>query len=126
MAIGTTVFRAIQNDYIVQQNNGAVTIGAHTGDPGADGTANEVTGGSYARGAAPTWALDADTSLRRVELGANVDVAGMPAVGAPGVSWLSIWVGANFYTAIPASAAQVVQVGNTLRILAGTAITNVA
>lgn len=120
MALGTAAGRQILQDYIVDQDHGAVTFGAHTGAPGATGTANEVTGGSYGRVAAPSWALH--STAKSVSLSSACDIAGMPAVGGSGVTHLSVWVGSVYFCDIDCND-QVVLVGNTLRINAGVTIT---
>jgi hypothetical protein len=63
----------------------AVRIALHTGDPGAaDTAANEVTGGSYARG---TAAWDAAS-------GGAAALSGDVSIAVPGgntVTWVSVW-----------------------------------
>lgn len=120
MALGTAAGRAIFQDWIVDQNHGAVTFRAHTDAPGANGTANEVTGGSYGAVAAPSWALH--STAKSVSLSAACDIAGMPAVGGSGVRYLSVWCGSTYFSDIDCND-QVVLVGNTLRINAGVTLT---
>jgi hypothetical protein len=59
-------------------------LSLHTGAPGADGTSNEVAGGSYARQSATFDAADAGSAV----LHAAVEFAGMPAVT---VSHVGVW-----------------------------------
>lgn len=65
------------------------TIGLHTGDPGEDGSANEVTGGSYARQnvtfSAATGGLTSNTG--------TVTFSGMPACT---VTHVSVWDATTF------------------------------
>ena len=76
------------------------TVGIHTGDPGASGTANEASGGSpaYAR-----VSLDFTFAGDEGDLGASQPAtAGVAYADAtfdlpPGdYSWLSLWVGSSF------------------------------
>lgn len=61
----------------------AVKVGLHTGDPGA-GSANEVSGGGYARQAA-TWAATGGDGIASLSAPLSFDV---PAVT---ISWVTIW-----------------------------------
>jgi hypothetical protein len=63
---------------------GSITVKLHTGDPGAAGTLNEVTGGSYAPQSATFNAGSSGTSA----LGSDVPFGGMPVCT---VSHLSAW-----------------------------------
>lgn len=66
---------------------GTVTVKLHTADPGTSGTTSEVTGGSYAPQNATFNAASAGASA----LNADVAFAGMPVVGSPGVTHISVW-----------------------------------
>lgn len=112
MALGTAAGRQILTEWLVTPENGAVTISAHTGAPGPNGTANEVTGGSYARGAA-TFTLHA--SAKTATLVGNVDIPGMPAVGGSGVTHLGVWCGGTFFADVDVND-ETVAIGETLRI----------
>ena len=114
MALGTAAGRQILQVTFVDQTEGAITLRAHTGAPGPNGTANEVAGGSYGPGAAPSWTLHA--SAKTVTLASPVDIPGMPAVPDPGVTHLSAWRGSQYFCDIDVTPDQVVIVGNTLRI----------
>lgn len=49
-------FGGAQTDDLLENRamaTGPIRMGLHTGDPGANGTANELTGGSYARASEP-------------------------------------------------------------------------
>lgn len=110
MAFGTAAGRAVLEDWIVNQNHGEVSISAHSGDPGADGTANEITGGSYARASASDWQLH--QTDKSVSLVGNVDIAGMPA---DDVTHLGIWCGSTFFCPVDCNDVSV-ESGETLRI----------
>ncbi len=68
------------------------TISLHTGDPGGAGTANEVTGGSYAR-AACTFAA---ASAAQKALSAAVDFT---LAANQSVTYLGFWAGSTFRAA---------------------------
>ena len=75
-------------------------VGWHTGDPGSAGTANEATGGGYARPTL-TWTDAGDegalgASLQPATVGVayadgNVDLA------AEDYTWLSLWSASNVF-----------------------------
>lgn len=68
---------------------GVTKLSLHTGNPGADGTANEYSGGGYARQDA-TFAAAADGKR---ELSQAVVFSGTPEAT---VSWLGYWSGSTF------------------------------
>jgi hypothetical protein len=88
MAISTTQANAIL-DYLLRGTEPATIVDGrklslHTGAPGADGTSNEVSGGSYARQSATFDAASAGAAA----LSAPVEFAGMPAAT---VSHVAVW-----------------------------------
>jgi len=110
MAFGTAAGRAVLEDWIVNQNHGQVSISAHNGNPGADGTANEVSGGSYARASAPDWQLH--STDKSVSLVGNIDITSMPE---DDVTHLGIWCGETFFVSVDCNDVSV-EAGETLRI----------
>lgn len=90
-------------------------LSLHTGDPGAAGTANEVTGGSYARTAATFSAAAAGSRA----LSSDVDIA----VPATTVSWIGVWAGATFLGSVDVTD-EVFAAAGTYRVLsASTSLT---
>ena len=67
----------------------ADSVSIHTGDPGAAGTNNEVTGGGYSR-QTPTWTSSSGGSMH---LDANLDFDGPPNEDA---TWFAIWDNTTF------------------------------
>ncbi len=87
----------------------SIKLGLHTAAPGAAGTANEVTGGSYAR-ANVTFAAAAGAATAN---SGAVSFAGMPA-GT--VTHVSIWSQADVFLFSKAlTAPQVVNAGGTFQ-----------
>lgn len=89
----------------------------HTGAPGNDGTANVVSGGSYAR-VACTFAWDAGQN--RVENVAAINFPGMPAVTSTHCSIHSLVTGGVCYATSALSSSVITGAGNTARFAAGT------
>lgn len=126
-------FRKAINDLIFKNTTftanpgGVIYVSAHTGDPGADGqTANEVTGGSYARKvtAAADWnaGTTADPS---VVSNANAITFVTATANWGTVTHFGLWnhatntAAANFVGSKALTASQVVNNGNTLSFPAG-------
>lgn len=94
-----------------------IKMSLHTGNPGEDGTANEVSGGSYAR---QTVVFSTAASGGSISAAAAVDFTSMPAVdGANAVTHIGLWnndvTPKHLWSGALASSRQV-QAGDTLRI----------
>lgn len=130
---GNTYRKAI-NEYIFRGGTGpapatAVYISLHTGDPGADGqTANEVSGGSYARYAATCnttfWA--AATTADPSTIANNQAFTFTTATANWGtVTHFGLWkdvsstTAANFIGSAALTASQVINNGNTASFATG-------
>lgn len=93
---------AIENfglrEAVLAATDDVITVRLHTGNPGAAGTTNRVptgTLGSVDVAAGSTgWTIHA--SQGRAEVAADLDF-GNAAAAATGVSWISMFKGANFY-----------------------------
>jgi hypothetical protein len=90
-----------------------ITLSLHTGDPGETGTANEVSGGSYAR---QTISFNA-ASGGSIAASAAVEFSGMPAVtGSSYVTHVGLWASTNHLWSGALTTQRQVQAGDTLRI----------
>lgn len=74
------------------------TLSLHTGNPGADGTSNEYSGGDYAR----VSATFASAASGQRALSTSVVFDGTPS---DTVSWLGFWYGSTFRGAAELDAA---------------------
>lgn len=81
----------------------------HTGDPGEAGTANEVTGGTYARQPV-TWAA---ASGGVVHPASAVDFAGMPATT---VTHFGVWTAAGEFRGGGTTTSRTLLAGDVYRI----------
>lgn len=93
-------------------------LSLHSGDPGADGTANELSGGSYARQAATFNAANAGSRA----LNANVDFT---CTANTSVTYLGVWknTGTVFLGSVALSGDQTANAAGQYRVLAsGTSI----
>lgn len=122
MALSTYLRNALLEHYLkgtafTQPTN--VYISLHTGDPGTTG-ASEVAGGTYARQLANASFAAASGGSKASN--ANIDFAGMPAVGGSGVTHVGIWdavSGGNYFEGGVLAAAKVVNAGDTFRLTSG-------
>lgn len=126
-------FRKAINDLIFKNTTftanpgGVIYVGLHTGDPGPDGqTANEVSGGSYARKvtAASDWSA-ATTADPSVVSNANAITFVTATANWGTITHFSLWnsssltAAANFIGSKALTASQVVNNGNTASFPAG-------
>ena len=94
-----------------------VTVGLHSDDPGADGTANEVSGGGYARQSATFGAASGGVRT----LSEDVEFSG-PASGA--VTWFSVWsTGGTFLGASTLTGDQALNASGEYTLTTGTTLT---
>lgn len=129
---GTSFMKAI-NDLVFKNTTftanpgGVIYVSLHTGSPGADGqTANEVSGGSYARKATAATDWNAGTNADpSVVTNANA-ITFVTATGSWGtITHFGLWNHAtgtattNFVGAAALTASQAVASGNTVSFPAG-------
>lgn len=90
-------------------------IELHTGAPGNDGTANVVSGGSYARQNCTSWVWDTN----RVENNAVISFAGMPSATVTHFSIHSAVTGGNCFGTGALDSSSAVGAGGTSEFAAG-------
>lgn len=98
----------------------AVTVSAHTGDPGTTG-ANEVTGGAgpYAR---QTLTCGTAASSKSIASTVAVNFAGMPAVT---VSYVGFWDGTTFLGGEALTVSKALNAGDTLSFAIGELVNSI-
>lgn len=106
---------AIFNNTAYQETTAYVSL--HTADPSTTG-ANETSGGSYVRKAAPGVASSSGTYTSN----ADIDFTGMPDTTGDDLSHAGIWdaeSAGNFLIGAALSAAKVTNAGDTFHIASG-------
>jgi hypothetical protein len=95
-----------------------VTLSLHTGDPGEDGTANEVAGGSYAR--QPVTFSAAANPAGTIASSIDVNFTGMPAATIThGGLWDNL---GNFLWGGPLTTPKTTNAGDTFQVPSTTVI----
>ena len=118
MAFETYALTQMLNEIV----DGTLTFRLHTGDPGANGTANLIPGAQLDRpdvtGTA-SWSNTAITTGRRFALLADLDF-GNASQAITGVSWLSYFEGTDFVARRELSAPVNIANGAAVSITAAT------
>ena len=109
-AMAQNLLGIAQSDY----PPGAISLSLHTGDPGAAGTANEVTGGSYARKATGAWEWDAGISKAKNSAVVRFDL--LPIVT---VTYVGYWDDHGNWLGESTCPSTAVASGNSLEFPAG-------